>query len=119
MAASISSRLSGIQKIEKKLAFEKEALLNKAIRGSNPNDLMKAQAMLAEIPNKPASERKSFIVDPNDWQNFAGFRQKPIALTYAVLRRISYAVPVIRSVINTRINQIAAFCEPQSDRYST
>jgi hypothetical protein len=116
---TLSGQLSGLQKLEKKIAFQKEALLNKALQSANPNDLMKAQSMIAEIENKPQSDRKSFLVDPNDWQSFAGFKQKPIALTYAVLRRISYALPIVRAVINTRIDQIATFCEPQSDRYST
>src|SRR5882757_2779124 len=117
--ASIATKLNGIEKLEKKLGFEKEALLNKALQSSAPGDLMKAQSMLSDIEKKPPSDRKSYIVDPNDWQSFAGFKQKPIALTYSVLRRISYALPVVRAVINTRIDQIASFCEPQSDRYST
>jgi hypothetical protein len=119
MSDTIANRLRGLEKVEKKLAFQKEALLNKALQSANPNDLMKAQQMLSEIQQKQPTERKSFLVDPNDWQSFAGFKQKPIALTYAVLRRISYAVPIVRSIINTRIDQIASFCEPQSDRYST
>lgn len=119
MGGTISGRLTGIEKLEKKIAFQKEALLNKALQSDDHHALMKAQSMLSDIEKKPDSSRKSFLVDPNDWQSFAGFKQKPIALTYAVLRRMSYAVPIIRSVINTRIDQITSFCEPQSDRYST
>src|SRR5579872_1786571 len=102
MSAPISTQLSGIQKLQRKLDFQKDALLNQALNSQNPNDLMKAYAMLSDIEQKPENERKSFFVDPNDWQSFAGFREKPIALTYAVLRRISYAIPILRAVINTR-----------------
>lgn len=119
MSTPIHTKLSGIQKLENKIALQKGALLQQAITSTNPNDLLKAQEILQNIDPKVTTDRKSFLLDPNDWQSFAGFRQKPVALTYPVLRRISYALPVIRSIINTRIDQISTFCEPQSDRYST
>lgn len=116
---SIATRLGGIEKLENKIALQKGALLQRAITSTNPNDLLKAQEILTAIDPKEKTQRKSFVVDPNDWQSFMGFKQKPVALTYSVVRRMSYALPIIRAVINTRIDQITAFCKPQTNRYST
>lgn len=119
MAGSYADKLKGIEKLEKKVALQKGVLLQKAITSTNPNDLMKASEILQNVTPKIDGDRKSFLVDPNDWQSFMGYKQKSIALTYAVSRRMSYSLPIIRAIINTRIDQISTFCEPQTDRYST
>lgn len=119
MAGDIVSKLNGIEKLEKKLSMQKAALVNKAIHSTDPNVLLKANDVLQTIETRPVSDRKSLLLDPNDMNNFMGYKEKPVALTYHHLRRISYAVPIIRSIINTRIDQITAFCEPQKDKYST
>jgi hypothetical protein len=116
---TIGQKLTGLQKLEKKIALQKGALLNEAIKSTNPNDLLKANEILTNIDPKTPDQRKSYILDPNDWQGLTGYKEKSISLNYGVLRRISYGVPIIRSIINTRIDQITSFCEPQSDKYST
>jgi hypothetical protein len=47
-----------------------------------------------------------------------GYKDKQIKVSYQVLRNMS-RIPVIKSIIETRKEQILAFCEPQADKYST
>lgn len=116
---SLRDQLNGIELIEKKVAMAKSNLLYKAVESTDPNVLYKASNMVQNVDNREPSTRKSFVFDPNDFNNFMGYKDKPVALSYSVLRRISYAVPVIRAVIGTRIDQICSFCAPQQDKYST
>lgn len=116
---SLRDQLNGIELIEKKVAMAKSNLLYKAVDSTDPNTLMKASAMAQNVENRSQSDRKSFIFDPNDFNNYMGYKDKSVALSYGVLRRISYAVPVIRAIISTRIDQVSSFCEPQKDKYST
>lgn len=80
---------------------------------------MKAQKVANEVvQQREHSDRKSFLVDPNDMVTSLGYRHKRMGLSYEVLKRMSWT-PIINAIIKTRINQVAAFAEPQKDKYST
>ncbi len=56
------------------------------------------------------------------WDPFAvieqlGYKERPTAITYGTLRSVVYKMPVIQAVIQTRVNQVASFAHPQTDRY--
>ena len=73
--------------------------------------------------NAPAPTVKA-VEDPKSmfWDPFAvieqlGFKERPSQISYGTLKSIVYRMPVVSAVIQTRINQVAAFTVPQRDRY--
>jgi hypothetical protein len=119
MGRDMMSQLNGLEKLKKHLGAKEQILIHQAMHSTDPNVLVKANNMMNEVIARDQSDRKSFMFDPNDFSNSMGFKDKPVNMSYDILRRISYTVPIIRSIINTRIDQISDFCEPQKDKYST
>ena len=118
-SGSIHKQLTTIEKVERKLAAKKALLVDYALTNSqNPNDLLKANEVL-NVELRENNTRKSYLVDPLEFQTFMGYKEKPFNLSYGMIRRMSYVVPIIRAIIGTRIEQIASFCEPQQSKYST
>lgn len=114
----IHTQLTAIEKIEQKLSAKRVILLEQSLHSTNPSDLIKANDVI-NVDTKNNVDRKTFLVDPHEFQSFMGYKDKPYSLSYSMLRRTSYAVPIIRSIISTRIDQVTTFCEPQKDKYST
>lgn len=105
--------------MEDKLKIKKLVLLDKALHSDDPNDIMKAQSVADQVIQKREhSDRKSYLIDPNDFVNSLGYRNKKLGLSYESLKRMALT-PIINAIIKTRINQVAAFAEPQKDKYST
>lgn len=70
------------------------------------------------------TEKDKDLPDPKAmfWDPFAvieqlGYKERPTAISYGTLRSIFYKMPVVSAVIQARINQVAAFAQPQRDRY--
>lgn len=79
-------------------------------------DLIKAGIL---APDKSAYDQKTSLVDP--WAYGAvsqGYKEKYSLIDYAKCRQITYADPIVASVIQTRLNQVASFSVPQADKYS-
>ncbi len=79
-------------------------------------DLIKAGIL---APDKSAYDQKTSLVDP--WAYGAvsqGYKEKYSLIDYAKCRQITYADPIVASVIQTRLNQVASFSTPQVDKYS-
>lgn len=67
---------------------------------------------------------ESAIVDPKTlfWDPFAiieqlGYKERPTAISYGTLKSMVYKTPIVHAIIQTRIQQMAAFCQPSRDRY--
>lgn len=60
--------------------------------------------------------QKSYIYDPNGY-NGSDYRNKNTYVSYDALYHFSH-IPLVRAIIDTRIDQVTAFCEPQKDIYS-
>lgn len=117
---SVKSKLEALERTKELLQAKEQQLLQKAMVGNNPGDLVKAQKVLQNIDKKnEAIQSKSFIIDPREFNSFMGYKDKPYTLSYGVLKKVSYTVPIIRAIISTRCDQVAAFAEPQSGKYST
>lgn len=115
----IHKQLSNIELIENKLALKKYRLVENAMTYStHPSDLLKAQEVL-NVNKRQDFQKKAYVIDPYQFQSFMGYKDKPYSLSYMMLRRMSYQVPIIRSIIGTRVDQVADFCEPQKNKYST
>ena len=114
---SIPKQLHSISEVHQKLEIKKAMLLEKAISSSNPSEVLAAYKAL-NIETKEESSKKSYVIDPFQFQSNFGYKDKPFSLSYSSLKRMS-KVPVINAIIKTRKNQIADFAEPQADKYST
>jgi hypothetical protein len=78
-----------------------------------------AKAVQSSLPDlDPDGDPKSLFHDPYALVDQMGFREKPTAITYGTLKSITYKMPVIEAIITTRLNQMAAFCNPQQDQYT-
>lgn len=70
------------------------------------------------VPSQPAKEDpKSLFWDPFAIVEQLGYKDRPSQLTYGTLKAIAWKTPVLHAVINTRVQQVSAFCQPQHDRY--
>jgi len=114
---SITKKLENIQSLELKMAIQKNLLIEKALKGNNPSDII-AASKYASIDERPEVDKKSYVFDPTHFMSNFGYKDKPFTLSYETLRRLS-KVPVINAILKTRKNQVADFCEPQRDKYST
>jgi hypothetical protein len=104
--------LQNIDIVKQKLAIQENLLLQKAFASNDVDEIMKAQSFISK--KQQSSEPKSYIFDPQSVMDSMGYKEKPIALTYSVLRYMA-RTPIIRSIIGTRIDQIAAFSQPTDD----
>lgn len=106
-----------LNSLEEKLRIKKMILLDSAFKSGDPNEIVKAQSLLNSIQPREHSDRKSFLIDPHQFTQTLGYRNKNLSISYETLLRMS-RTPIINAIIKTRINQIAAFAEPQRDKYS-
>lgn len=116
--AKEAKRLEAIAKVQARLDVKKSLVLNDALKSNSPTDILAAQRFLQNIEPREKGEKKSYIVDPLDFNKNFGFKEKPIMLSYQTLKAMS-KTPIINAIIKTRKNQIADFAEPQENRYST
>ena len=116
MSTSID-QLASIEKTQKRLEDKKTALIHKALMSNDPHELIKATQALNGVQNKNSAERKTYFIDPYEFNSGFGYKDKASNMSYNMLRSMA-RTPIINAIIKTRINQIAAFCEPQKDEYS-
>jgi len=114
---SIGKSLDDIDVGIKRLEVERMLTIEKGMASNNPDDIMKSYQVLDLITRKHESNRKSIIIDPNDFGSSFGYKDKPMSLSYDMLYNMS-KVPMVNAVIKTRVNQVARFAEPQRDKYS-
>lgn len=111
----------GLHDLERKRAeFEvlERDLIEKSLRSSDPHSIMKAQNYLQTLdqqysPNGTTEKGvKAFLYSPEmEYYNSGGFRQPIKAVSHQTLRSMA-RTPVIKTIIGTRVNQVADFSEP-------
>lgn len=85
---------------------------------ATPGGSQQDTAASAPVPTEPTPENpKSLFWDPFAIIEQLGYKERPSAITYGTLRAIVWKTPVIQAIIQTRVNQVAAFSTPQHDRY--
>ena len=115
---SFDEKYKSIEKAELVLKAKKDIMLSEALHSNDPNELVKAQSILNTIQSRQDVDRKSYLIDPNEFVNSLGYRNRRFNVSYEVLRRMSLT-PIINAIIKTRINQISSFLDVQSDKYGT
>lgn len=114
----IHNKIKTLENIEHRLQAKKAILVEQAFHSTNPSDLIKANNVMKTITPYEEVDRKSYLVDPYQFNSFMGYKDKPYSLSYRMLNRMSYGVPIIRGIIGTRIDQVADYCDVQKDKYS-
>jgi len=115
---SYGKKLDALEKVQQRLEVKKALMTDEALRSSSPSDIIRAQAMLQGIKTREESSKKSFSIDPLEFNNSFGYKDKPFNLSYQTLKSMA-KTPIVNAIIKTRKNQIADFAEPQADKYST
>lgn len=62
-------------------------------------------------------EAKSLLYDPFQLLESLRYKERPMMLSYEVLRAMSERNPIIASVLGTRINQVSSFSTPPKSPY--
>jgi len=79
-----------------------------------PRDHTRAGGVVRE----PAEgDPQSLFWDPFSIIEQMGYRDRPSSITYGTLDAILWRMPIVQTIVQTRVNQVAAFCRPQRDRY--
>lgn len=115
----LTRELEAVEKVIQNMEIKKSVLLNQAMNSTHPSDIIKAATIVENVEQRNRSQKKSYIVDPYEFNNSFGYKNKSYSMSFEMLKRTSFNVPIIRAIIGTRIDQMAAFSEPQSDKYST
>lgn len=81
-----------------------------------PPALIKAAAgpSAADMPERIG---KTWQVDPFSYMESLSHRDRPSMLSYEQLRIMATRTDVVNAILQTRINQVAAFSQPAVDRY--
>ena len=104
-----------------KANIEKSLILQNALRGNDIDAIYKAQQYLNKNKSSQRTDDdriKTMFVDPLSTNTGLGYQDKSMKISFAMLRQMG-RVPVIKSIIGLRINQITKFAQPQADKYST
>ena len=110
-------KMNDVQKQQSLAAVKEQLLLEEAMISKDPETIMKAQKYLKDIEERKNYEMKSYTTDPLAFSQSFGYKDRAIQLSFNTLRRMG-RTPIIRSIITTRVDQVAAFSQPQENRNS-
>lgn len=115
--SSQADELRRFQLERKKLELQEQQTLKRWLESDDPDLLLKAQTYLEDVENRRSSGVKSIIFDPQSLKSGEGYLNKAKNLTFGTLRAMS-KVPIISSIIKTRVEQISEFTSPQTDKFN-
>ncbi len=73
-------------------------------------------AAASQVPPEDTPEEiLALMADPFALVETLGYRERYSPLSYDVLNRMAYYVPIYPTILQTRRNQVASFCAPQTD----
>jgi hypothetical protein len=101
--------------LSKAATIQEQLAIEKALNSTDVNEIMKAQTHLKSIKTREDADFKSILVDPNDLSSALGYKNKPFNVSYEMLRAMS-RTHIVRSIIETRKEQVSAFCTPKSSK---
>lgn len=102
---------------KKELEIREHLLIEKGLTSQDPQTVMKALQAQEIKRNKGSENRKTTFIDPLLFNDEFGYKKAVDKMSYHLLHRMS-KTPIINAIIKTRKNQVAAFSEPQEDRFS-
>jgi len=97
------------------LSVKKTALFDNLLTSKDPEDIIKASNYIANLQKKDKQSPKTYIYSPEqEFYTGLGFKASPRSTTYSILRAMG-RVPIISTIITTRIDQIQNYCNFTSD----
>ena len=70
------------------------------------------------MPDQPTEQDpKTLFWDPFAIIEQLGYKERPSAITYGTLKAMVWRTPILQAIIQTRIQQMAAFSQVSRDRY--
>jgi hypothetical protein len=114
--SNLNSKILELERKKKLIVAEEAITMRKAMESENPETLMKAMSYYDSV-NAPKQQVKSFFVDPNYNYHTDGYLSSPKGVTGNTLRAMAKS-PIIKAIIETRVEEVADFLEPQPDKYS-
>lgn len=66
-----------------------------------------------------SDELQSLMWDPFAVIDALGFKERPSPITYSMLGAMPFRMPILGTVIKTRVDQVAAFSAVQEDKFQT
>jgi len=112
-----SKELLSLDALGKETEIKKGLLIKEALSTDDPTTILKAQSYLKAIEERGDSRPKSLILD-NTFFSGQGWKEKSYSVSYELLRGMA-RTPIIKSIVETRVEQVVDFMTPQEDRYST
>lgn len=109
-------QLEFLKQFEQEIAAEKSIMMQKALTSQDPHTLVKAQQLWADVQQRKDTGFKTQLFDPWDPGQHLDYKAKPVSISYETLRRMS-RTPIIKAIIQTRVEQCAAFSEPAKRSY--
>lgn len=86
--------------------------------GDTPPSDIEGKPVKPPVPTEKATtEPKTLFYDPFAIIEQLGFKDKPSAVTFNTLKAMTWKLPIVAAILQTRINQVASFARPQHDRY--
>lgn len=107
-----------IEEAKAKALISEQIALQKAFQSQDVEQIFKAQQYIqknSSIQKKEDIEVKSILIDPLELTSSFGYKDKTFNISYDILRGMS-RTHVIKSIIETRKEQVSSFCEPQIDK---
>ena len=87
-------------------------ILNKLVTNLVP-DAPPMEKAWREIPSSAAKRQPiALMQDPMSLAYSMGYKDRKTSMTYDVLRQVTHQLSLISAIINTRVNQVAAFSSP-------
>lgn len=110
--------IKAVEEHEAKFQIQKQLILQKALQSGNINEIYNAKNYLAKIEKRSEaqSNSKSILVDPLDMSTSLGYKDKQFSLSWDILRAMG-KTHIVKSIIETRKDQLKSFCSPQTNKY--
>ena len=107
--------LDEIQHQQQALKIQESLAIDAAFHSNDVDTILKAQQYLKNIEKKQQVDVKSIMVDPLDVSSALGYKHKPFNISYQILRGMA-KTHIIKSIIETRKEQISDFCTPRDNK---
>lgn len=107
--------LEEIDTLQQRLDIERDLLIQKGLTSNDPIEILRTQKFLEGSRKKEEDTIKSFLFNPDiSSLNNNNYRTPIKKVSYETLKRMA-RTPIIRTVIGTRVDQVAGFAEPTNN----
>lgn len=104
--------IDNLRQKKQMLEIQEALIVQQELSSTDPSAILKAHTYIAEVQQKRNSQTKAFLYAPeNEFLGLGGYRTPMKAVSFNTLRNMA-RTPVIRTIVGTRSDQVAAHSEP-------